>query len=284
MLKFTLYTLSVLGFTSAGDGPSTQPIQLKTYEDVPGPVLALTFDNIYDTSVDVMWRPPQQPNGRIIAYVLECTEQSKNSSSSSGGSTTHAITVEAGANNYTLRSLRSATEYTVSVRARTAVGDGSERRAVVRTGVPAELPDAPQLVVVRQASSRSCELEFIPGYSGRTTIRQWIVEAVELSAYEAYLYASPTATPGTSSSSATTETTTSATFIPTQVNMANTSASSGLCSCNLIVLSYYMSCFHSSIDGTTPNPADQNINLMQRVRGSSTSLSFYDFYHLKCER
>ena len=199
MLKFTSYTLSVLAFTSAGDGPPTQPIQLKTYEDVPGGVLSLSFDNVYDTSVDVLWQAPQQPNGRIVAYILTCVELGAKQSVPAA-----VFTIELPhSNNYTLRSLRSSTEYAVSVRARTAVGDGAERRATVRTGVPAELPESPQLVVVRgPASSRSCELEFIPGYAGRTTIRQWIVQAVELSAYEAQLFSIATSPSSPSSSSA----------------------------------------------------------------------------------
>jgi hypothetical protein len=70
LAKFTVYTLSILSFTSSGDGPLTQPIQLKTLEDVPGEVSDIVFNNVYDTSVDLEWKPPSQPNGRILSYVI----------------------------------------------------------------------------------------------------------------------------------------------------------------------------------------------------------------------
>lgn len=68
--KFTVYTLSILCFTSSGDGPPTQLIQLKTLEDVPGEVSDIVFNNVYDTSIDLEWKPPTQPNGRILSYVI----------------------------------------------------------------------------------------------------------------------------------------------------------------------------------------------------------------------
>lgn len=70
LAKFTVYTLSILCFTSSGDGPLTQPIQLKTLEDVPGEVSDIIFNNVYDTSLDLEWKPPTQPNGRILSYVI----------------------------------------------------------------------------------------------------------------------------------------------------------------------------------------------------------------------
>lgn len=70
LAKFTQYTLSILCFTNSGDGPTTQPIQLKTLEDVPGEVNDISFVNVYDTSLDMEWRPPLQPNGRVLSYII----------------------------------------------------------------------------------------------------------------------------------------------------------------------------------------------------------------------
>ena len=50
-------------FTSKGDGPTTNPVVARTMEDVPGPVGSLRFDNILDTSLRVLWNPPQYING-----------------------------------------------------------------------------------------------------------------------------------------------------------------------------------------------------------------------------
>ena len=38
---------------------------------VPGPVSELRYHDYTDTSVNITWRPPKEPNGVIVAYIVE---------------------------------------------------------------------------------------------------------------------------------------------------------------------------------------------------------------------
>jgi hypothetical protein len=69
--KFTTYSFSLLCFTNSGDGPATQPIQLRTLEDKPGEISHISFNNVYDTSLDIEWQPPAHPNGKILSYIIQ---------------------------------------------------------------------------------------------------------------------------------------------------------------------------------------------------------------------
>lgn len=175
LAKYTVYTLSILCFTSSGDGPLTQPLQLKTLEDVPGEVSDILFNNVYDTSVDIEWKPPLQPNGRILAYVISY----KPAGSSSSNSTKYAhIIIDSSQTSFTLHNLKSSTEYIIGIRAKTQAGDGAQKLLQIKSGVPPELPEPPKAIVVRTIGRTSVELEFIPGYNGKTSINKWIVEAL----------------------------------------------------------------------------------------------------------
>ena len=37
----------------------------------PGPVLDLSYEEDTDTSVNITWKPPKEPNGVILAYFVE---------------------------------------------------------------------------------------------------------------------------------------------------------------------------------------------------------------------
>ena len=41
------------------------------YPPVPGPVLDLSYEEDTDTSVNITWKPPKEPNGVIRAYFVE---------------------------------------------------------------------------------------------------------------------------------------------------------------------------------------------------------------------
>lgn len=65
-----MYSLSILCFTSSGDGVATQPLELQTLEDVSGEVSDILFSYVYDTSLEITWNPPNQPNGRILSFFM----------------------------------------------------------------------------------------------------------------------------------------------------------------------------------------------------------------------
>ena len=46
-------------------------IVLFLHPPAPGPVLDLSYEEDTDTSINITWRPPKEPNGIILAYFVE---------------------------------------------------------------------------------------------------------------------------------------------------------------------------------------------------------------------
>lgn len=88
LLKYTNYSISVLAFTSKGDGVQSDPVYCKTEEDsntiyhiyllcakpycflapsVPADIKAV-ISSI--KTIIVSWLPPLRPNGRLTGYIL----------------------------------------------------------------------------------------------------------------------------------------------------------------------------------------------------------------------
>lgn len=68
--KFTEYSIQILAFNPAGDGPRSSPQFVTTMEDIPGPPGSLVFSDVTMTSLNVSWSPPVEPNGRIAGYLV----------------------------------------------------------------------------------------------------------------------------------------------------------------------------------------------------------------------
>lgn len=170
LAKYTMYSLSILCFTSSGDGPTTQPVQLQTLEDIPGEVSDISFPNVYDTSLEITWSPPIQPNGRILSYVISYrplllttttatnhrhqqqlqTNRSSSSAFAANQSSSTLVAVDnepkfehivldSSQTNYTLRNLRASSDYIIGIRAKTQAGDGLQKLTQIRSGVPPEV-------------------------------------------------------------------------------------------------------------------------------------------------
>ena len=166
--KFTVYTFSILCFTNSGDGPGTQPIQLRTLEDRPGEISDIFFNNVYDTSLDMEWKPPMQPNGKILTYIISFKPLTSGNSNKSAQ--LEHIVLDASQTNFTLRNLKESTEYLIGIRAKTQAGDGQTKFTQIKSGVPPELPEPPKAIVIRTIGSTFVELEFIPGSSGNLSL------------------------------------------------------------------------------------------------------------------
>ena len=134
----------------------------------------IRFVNVYDTSIEMEWSPPLQPNGRLLTYSISYTPTQNRSVQPP-----QHLVLDAGQLNATLRHLRQSTEYTIGIRARTQAGDGVEKLTQIRSGVPPELPEPPRIVFIRTVGTAWAEIEFIPGYNGKTSISKWIIEAYE---------------------------------------------------------------------------------------------------------
>ena len=69
---FTQYIISVLCFTSAGDGPPNDPlIQVMTQEDYPEQVSSFKFGEVKDDAIELEWTPPEKVNGQLLGYSLK---------------------------------------------------------------------------------------------------------------------------------------------------------------------------------------------------------------------
>ncbi|XP_012878110.1 PREDICTED: receptor-type tyrosine-protein phosphatase S [Dipodomys ordii] len=68
LLEDETYTVRVLAFTSVGDGPLSEPIQVKTQQGVPGQPMNLRAEAKSETSIGLSWSAPRQES--IIKYEL----------------------------------------------------------------------------------------------------------------------------------------------------------------------------------------------------------------------
>ncbi|XP_053514314.1 receptor-type tyrosine-protein phosphatase S isoform X6 [Artibeus jamaicensis] len=68
LLEDETYTVRVLAFTSVGDGPLSDPIQVKTQPGVPGQPMNFRAEAKSETSIGLSWSPPRQES--IVMYEL----------------------------------------------------------------------------------------------------------------------------------------------------------------------------------------------------------------------
>ncbi|KAI1726479.1 fibronectin type III domain-containing protein [Ditylenchus destructor] len=168
--KFGHYNVTVLCFTSPGDGPRSDPIEVITAEDVPGPVASIMFDQITSDSVIIQWEKPSEPNGLILKYVIQYWESKKEYGKKE-------IQVSAEENSITIEDLAPTTRYSVSIQAVTKMGTGEIVDANFESGVTPELPGRATALMVSNVQARSTVIQFVPGFDGHSFIRRWIVEA-----------------------------------------------------------------------------------------------------------
>uniref|UniRef100_A0A3Q2G407 Sidekick cell adhesion molecule 2b n=1 Tax=Cyprinodon variegatus TaxID=28743 RepID=A0A3Q2G407_CYPVA len=168
--KFTEYFTSVLCFTTPGDGPRSPPRALKTHEDTPGAVGHLSFTEILDTSLKVSWSEPGEKNGVLTGYRISWEEFNRTNTR-----VTHYlpnVTLE-----YRVTGLTALTTYTIEVAGMTSKGQGQLSSSTISSGVPPELPGHPTNIAITNIGPRSVNLQFKPGYDGKTSISRWLVEA-----------------------------------------------------------------------------------------------------------
>ncbi|KAG8454511.1 hypothetical protein GDO86_000939 [Hymenochirus boettgeri] len=72
LLEHETYTVRVLAFTSVGDGPLSDPIQVKTQQGVPGQPMNFRAEAKSETSIGLTWSPPRQDS--ILKYELSYKE------------------------------------------------------------------------------------------------------------------------------------------------------------------------------------------------------------------
>nr|XP_046227677.1 protein sidekick-1-like isoform X2 [Scatophagus argus] len=174
--KYTVYVLQVLAYTQMGDGPLSNPVLLRTKEDVPGPPVRMVFPEVRLSSVRVVWQPPTNPNGIILGYQISYRLDSRDPQ--------RWTTVEVGSNarQFTVTGLSPEQTYVFRVTARTAVGWGDEQEALVVTTERRERPQPPRKLSVPQdgVESRRLRLHWVMGGSGSSPLRYFTLQVKEL--------------------------------------------------------------------------------------------------------
>ncbi|KAM8986819.1 receptor-type tyrosine-protein phosphatase S isoform 8-T8 [Ara ararauna] len=114
LLEDETYTVRVLAFTSVGDGPLSDPIQVKTQQGVPGQPMNFRAEAKTETSIMLSWSPPRQEI--IVKYELLYKEGD------------HSREVQKNfepATSFTVEGLKPNTEYVFRLAARSALGLGA---------------------------------------------------------------------------------------------------------------------------------------------------------------
>ncbi|XP_060911472.1 protein sidekick-1-like isoform X1 [Labrus mixtus] len=174
--KYTMYSLQVLAYTRLGDGPPSNPILLRTKEDVPGTPVRMVFPEVRLSSVRVVWQPPTNSNGIILGYQISYRLDSRDP--------LRWTTVEVGSNarQFTVTGLSPEQTYVFRLTARTAVGWGEEQEALVVTTERRERPQPPRKLSAPQdgVESRRLRLQWVTGSSGSSPLRYFTLQAKEM--------------------------------------------------------------------------------------------------------
>ena len=168
---YTNYYITVLCFTSAGDGPRTDaPIPVTTLEDLPEKVSQFKFRDILDKSVRALWAPPNRVNGKLVGYTLKYYVVGANENQKK------FINFTADQNETIISDLKPQTAYTFEINAWTKVGAGPIESSTIQSSVPPVLPHPPTHLAISNIGPFSVVLQFTPGFNGNASISKWIVE------------------------------------------------------------------------------------------------------------
>ena len=170
LTPWTAYNVTVLCFTSPGDGRRSAPELVRTFQDYPGPVDNLRFEDITDRGVRVLWDPPSEPNGIILGYTVRYMVKDQ----------IHTLVdrnLTEKVQSFYLNQLKPTTHYTFEVYALTEIGKGKASVATIQSGVEPVLPEPPSRLAVSNIQPFSVVLQFTPGFDGNSSITKWTVQA-----------------------------------------------------------------------------------------------------------
>ncbi|XP_065549615.1 protein sidekick-2 isoform X2 [Lathamus discolor] len=175
--KYRLYEIRVLAFTRIGDGaPSRPPVLERTLDDVPGPPVGMLFPEVRTTLVRLIWQPPAEPNGIILAY------QVTHSLNTTAASAAAVEVLEPSARQYTATGLQPEATYLFRIAAQTRKGWGEAAEALVVTTEKRARPQPPGKPLAQQEEvrARSVLLSWQPGSDGLSPVRFYTVQSREL--------------------------------------------------------------------------------------------------------
>ncbi|NXD62073.1 SDK2 protein, partial [Eolophus roseicapillus] len=186
--KYTLYEIRVLAFTRIGDGaPSRPPVLERTLDDVPGPPVGILFPEVRTTLVRLIWQPPAEPNGIILAY--QVTHRLNTTALNAAA----VEVLEPSALQYTATGLQPEATYLFRIAAQTRKGWGEAAEALVVTTEKRDRPQPPGKPLAQQEEvrARSVLLSWQPGSDGLSPVRYYTVQSRELPDGEWALHPAP---------------------------------------------------------------------------------------------
>ncbi|XP_072021945.1 receptor-type tyrosine-protein phosphatase F-like isoform X2 [Amphiura filiformis] len=146
--KWTEYDISVLASTAVGDGPASDPVKIRTDEDVPdGPPKKVRVEALNSTTLRIRWQPPAEhrQHGDIRGYQVHYSVSNQHGDYIGEGKV-YWVTL-ANMREIILYDLTPKTWYSIEIAAYTVKGDGIRSRAkLVQT--PGQVPGAPTDVSV----------------------------------------------------------------------------------------------------------------------------------------
>nr|CAD7399479.1 unnamed protein product [Timema cristinae] len=160
--KYTNYSISVLAFTSSGDGVKSLPIYCRTEEDVPSPPADIKAVISSVNKILVSWLPPLHPNGQLIGYTfyMGLIEDGKEEG-------THKRILSPTSEVHETVRLQESATYQFWITASTKVGEGESTRVVTispSNKVPAKIVSFSREIVTpwKQDIILSCRRVGIP--------------------------------------------------------------------------------------------------------------------------
>ncbi|XP_060088869.1 receptor-type tyrosine-protein phosphatase S isoform X10 [Heteronotia binoei] len=140
LLEGETYTVRVLAFTSVGDGPLSDPIQVKTQQGVPGQPMNFRAEAKSESSILLTWSPPRQE--MIVKYELIYRGENQKEVSKTFDPTS----------SFAVRDLKPNTEYVFQLAARSALGLGAYTPEVRERTLQSILPKNFKVKMVTKTS------------------------------------------------------------------------------------------------------------------------------------
>ncbi|KAJ8418939.1 hypothetical protein AAFF_G00004380 [Aldrovandia affinis] len=145
------YTIRVLAFTSVGDGPFSDPIQVKVLIDVPGQPTKFQVGAVSDTSIELTWEPSYDKG--IVNYELRYREGKQ------GGVVPKTFPPSS---SYVVEGLRANTEYFFSLAAISNKGIGAFTNEIPQNTSQAKPSAPPQDIKCISSSSTTLLVSWRP--------------------------------------------------------------------------------------------------------------------------
>ncbi|KAJ8730195.1 hypothetical protein PYW07_017233 [Mythimna separata] len=161
----TRYALRMAAFNDVGASPYTTPLHFTTREEAPGGAPRdITVRALRARELHITWQPPPREtwHGTLLGYTIrwwEVSEEGKGTLSDSPGSESGA---SADATSTTLRGLKAATRYGITVRAYNAAGTGPLSPPHYRHTLESPPTGSPEGVACLSSGSTSLRVSWRP--------------------------------------------------------------------------------------------------------------------------